>query len=134
MGLGPNIAFVLTVLGLLAIYWELIRPGRIYPGTLGAAGMLVGAYFLWRLGPTAYGLKLLAAAGIFFVVEGCWNTGFLAGIAATATLAIGSWKLFAGPRHIAAYAAFPLSLAFGTATIWLSAGAKRARRNKRADL
>jgi membrane-bound serine protease (ClpP class) len=134
MGLGPNVAFVLTVLGLLAIYWEFIRPGQIYPGTLGAAALLGGAYLLWRLGPTAYGLKLLAAAGIAFVVEACWNTGFLAGIAATAALALGSWKLFAGPQHVAAYLAFPLSLAFGAATIWLSAGAKRARRNKRVDL
>ena len=134
MGLGPNVAFVLTVFGLLAIYWELIRPGRIYPGTLGAGAVLVGAYFLWRLGPTANGLKLLAVAGVFFIVEACWNTGGLAGIIATAALALGSWKLFAGPRHIAAYLAFPLCLAFGTVTIWLSAGAKRARRNKRADL
>jgi membrane-bound ClpP family serine protease len=134
MGPGPNVAFVLTVLGLLAIYWEFIRPGRIYPVTVGAAAVLVGAYLLWRLGPTAYGLKLLAAAGIFFIVEGCWNTGFLAGIAATAALGLGSWKLFAGPQHVAAYLAFPLGLAFGAATIWLSAGAKRARRNKRVDL
>jgi membrane-bound serine protease (ClpP class) len=134
MGLGPNVAYVLTVFGLLAIYWELIRPGRIYPGMLGTAAALVGGYFLWRLGPTAYGLKLLAAAGIFFVVEACWNTHGLAGIAATAALVLGSWELFAGPRHIAAYLAFPLGLAFGAVTIWLSAGAKRARRNKRADL
>jgi membrane-bound serine protease (ClpP class) len=134
MVIGPNVAFVLTVFGLLAIYWELIRPGRIYPGTLGAAAVLAGAYFLWRLGPTADGLKLLAAAGIFFVVEACWNTGFVAGISATAALSLGFWKLFAGPRHIAGYLALPLCLAFGAATIWLSAGAKRARRNKRADL
>jgi membrane-bound serine protease (ClpP class) len=134
MALGPNVAFVLAVFGLLAIYWEFIRPGRIYPGTLGAAASLVGAYFLWRLGPAAYGVRLLAAAGIFFIVEACWNTGFLAGIAATTALAVGSWKLFAGPRHIAAHLAFPLGLAFGAVTIWLSARAKRARRNKRADL
>lgn len=134
MGLGPNVAFVLTVFGLLAIYWELIRPGRIYPGTLGAGAVLVGSYFLWRLGPTAYGLGLLAAAGVFFIVEACWNTGRLAGLTATAALALGFWKLFAGPRHIAAYLAFPLCLAFGAVTIWLSAGAKRARRNKRVDL
>jgi membrane-bound serine protease (ClpP class) len=134
MGLGPNVAFVLTVFGLLAIYWELIRPGRIYPGTLGAAAVILGGYFLWRLGPTAYGLKLLGTAGIFFIVEACWNTGRLAGIAATAALILGSWQLFAGPRHIVAYLAFPLGLAFGAVTIWLSAGAKRARRNKRADL
>lgn len=129
MALGPNVASVLTVFGLLAIYWELIRPGRIYPGTIGAAAVLAGGYFLWRLGPTAYGLKLLAAAGIFFVVEACWSTRLLAGVAGTAALILGSGEL-----HIAAYLALPLGMAFGAVTIWLSAGAKRARRNKRVDL
>jgi membrane-bound serine protease (ClpP class) len=134
MALGPNVAFVVTILGLFAVYWELIQPGRIYPGTLGAAAILTGGYFLWRLGPTANGLKLLAAAGVLFIVEACWSTRGLAGLAATAALALGFWELFAGPRHIAAYLAIPLCLAFGAVTIWLSAGAKRARRNKRADL
>jgi membrane-bound serine protease (ClpP class) len=134
MALGPNVAFVVAIFGLFAIYWELIQPGRIYPGTVGAAAILTGGYFLWRLGPTAYGLKLLAAAGVLFIVEAFWNTGFFAGIAATVALAAGSWKLFAGPRHITPYLAFPLCLAFGAVTIWLSTGAKRARRNKRADL
>jgi membrane-bound serine protease (ClpP class) len=134
VALGPNVAFVVVIFGLLAIYWELIQPGRIYPGTLGAAAVLVGGYFLWRLGPTAYGLKLLAAAGVLFIVEACWNTHFLAGITASAAMILGSWRLFASPRHIAPYLAVPLCLAFGAVTIWLTAGAKRARRNKRVDL
>ena len=134
MWLGPNVAFVVTIFGLLAVYWELLRPGRIYPGMLGAAGMLVGAYALWRLSPTPFGLKLLAAAGALFLVEACWNTRTLAGLAATAALILGSWKLFAGPRHVVLYLVLPLGLVFGAATIWLSAAAKRARQNKRADL
>jgi membrane-bound serine protease (ClpP class) len=134
MGLGPNVSFVLIIFGLLAIYWELLRPGRIYPGMLGAAATLLGAYYLWRLSPTASGLKLLAAAAILFVAEACWNTRCLAGMAATAALILGSSKLFAGPRHIALYLAIPLGLAFGAVTVWLSAAAKRASRNKRADL
>jgi membrane-bound ClpP family serine protease len=134
MGPGPNVSFVLVIFGLLAIYWEFLRPGRIYPGTLGAATTLLGAYFLWRLSPTASGLKLLAAAVIFFVAEACWNTRCLAGMAATAALILGSSKLLAGPRHIALYLAVPLGLVFGAVTIWLSAAAKRATRNKRADL
>jgi membrane-bound serine protease (ClpP class) len=131
---GANVAFVLTIFGLLAIYWEFVRPGQIYPGTLGVAGALLGAYSLWRLFPTPSGLKLLAAAGVLFIAEACWNTRYLAGLAATAALILGSFKLFTGPRHIAPYLAFPLGLAFGMVTVWLSAGAKRARLNKRIDL
>lgn len=134
MGPGPNVAFVLTIFGFCAIYWELVRPGQIYPGTLGAAAVLWGSYSLWRLAPTAVGLKLLAGAGVLFAVEACWNTRYLAGGGAAAALVAGSSNLFAGPGQITPYLALPLGLAFSALTIWFSAGAKRARRNKRADL
>jgi membrane-bound ClpP family serine protease len=131
---GANVAFVLTIFGLLAIYWEFLRPGRIYPGTLGAAAVLLGAYSLWRLSPTPFGLKLLAAAAVLFIAGACWNTRYLAEVAATAALILGSLKLLGEPRHIVPYLIFPLGLAFGTVTIWLNTGAKRARQNKRVDL
>ena len=134
MQLGPNVAFVLTILGLLAIYYEFLRPGRIYPGTLGAASMMVGGYSLWRLSPTPVGLKWLAAAGVLFIAEACWNTRYLAGLAATAALVLGTSRLFAGTRHVVFYLALPVGLVFGAVTIWLTAAAKRARQNKRLDL
>jgi membrane-bound serine protease (ClpP class) len=134
MSIGPNVALVLTILGLLAIYWEFLRPGRIYPGTLGAASLLWGAWSLWQLSPTPAGLQWLAAAAVLFLVESCWNTRYLAGVAATAALIVGASRLFTGPRQIVFYLALPLGLAFGAVTIWLAAAAKRARRNKRSDL
>jgi membrane-bound serine protease (ClpP class) len=134
MWLGPNLAFVITIFGLLAIYCEFLRPGRIYPGLLGAAAMLWGAYSLWRLAPTPSGLAWLAAAVVLFLAEAWWNTRYLAGSAATAALIFGSLKLIADPRHVELYLVLPLGVVFGAVTIWLSAAAKRARQNKRVDL
>jgi len=129
MHIGPNVAFVLIIFGLLAIYCEFLRPGRIFPGMLGAAGLLWGVWALWRLSPTSAGWAWLAAAAVFFLVESCWNTRYLAGLGASAALILGAYR-----HHVALYLAVPLGLAFGGVTIWLSAAAKRARRNKRLDL
>ena len=129
MNIGPNVAFVLIIFGLLAIYWEFLRPGRIYPGMLGAASTLWGLWSLWRLSPTSVGLTCLAAAAVLFLVEVCWNTRYLAGLGATAAVIMGAYT-----HHVALYLAVPLGLAFGGITIWLAAAAKRARLNKRSDL
>ncbi|HEY6987099.1 MAG TPA: hypothetical protein VH369_01880 [Bryobacteraceae bacterium] len=129
MNIGPNVAFVLVIFGLLAIYWEFLRPGRIYPGMLGAAGLLWGVWSLWRISPTSAGLKWLTVAAVLFLVESCWNTRYLAGLGGTATVILSAYT-----HHVALYLAVPLGLAFGCITIWLAAAAKRARRNKRVDL
>ena len=88
---------------------------------------MTGGYFLWRAASAEVGLAFFGVAAVLFLAEAWLNTRHLAGIAATGALAFGAWK-----QHVAAYLAFPLSLAFGAVTIWLSAAAKRARRNKRA--
>ena len=96
---------------------------------LGAAGLLWGVWVLWRLSPSSAGWPWLAAAAVFFLVESCWNTHYLAGLGGTAAVIVGAYK-----HHVALYLAVPLGLAFGGITIWLAAAAKRARRNKRVDL
>jgi membrane-bound ClpP family serine protease len=130
MLIGTNAAFALVIFGLLAIYWELIRPGWIFPLLLGAAGTLTGAYFIWRNSPTASGLELLAAAAGLFIAEATFPTRGTAGALATDALAVGAWRLFGGPGRLTPYLTFPLCFVFGAITIWLSAGAKRARWNK----
>ena len=134
MNIGPNVAFVLAIFGLLAIYWEFLRPGRIYPGMLGAASLLWGLWALWRLSPTSVGLQWLAVAAVLFLVESCGNTRYLAGLGATAALILGAYRLLTDPRHVVLYVAVPLGLAFAGITVGLAAAAKRARRNKRVDL
>jgi hypothetical protein len=39
--LGPNLAFLSLIAGLLLVYWELCRPGTVLPGAIGAAIVLV---------------------------------------------------------------------------------------------
>jgi uncharacterized membrane protein YccC len=147
--IGPNTAFVLTIFGLLGIYAELVWPGfswlgfsrsgyrvaRILgPGTLGLASALTGGYFLWWYTPSPQGLTWLGAAAGLFLVDAFVNSYFAAGVAATAAMAVGFWKLFDSPPVIQPVLAFPLCVVLGTVTALLNHSAKRARRNKRADI
>jgi membrane-bound serine protease (ClpP class) len=129
--MNQNIAFLLLICGALAIYGEFIWPGRVLPGLAGAAMALTGGYFLWRNSPSGLGLELLAAAAVLLAAEALLNTYFIAGVMGTAAAASGFCKLFAGRSGIAPGLAIPLCLIFGAVTIFLSGGAKRARRNKR---
>ncbi len=136
MPAGPNTAFVLTIFGLLGIYSELVWPGYrvvriVSPGVFGLGMVLTGGYFLWLHAPTAVGLRLLGGAAALFAVDAILNCYFIAGVAWTALLAMGFWKLFGRSQGITAELLFPLCVIFGAATVFLSHGAKRARRNKR---
>jgi membrane-bound ClpP family serine protease len=137
--IGPNTAFVLTVFGLLAIYGELVWPGYrvariIGPGVIGLGMALTGSYFLWWYSPSPLGLECLGAAAALFLTDAFLNSYFAAGVAATAAMAIGFWKLFDSPPQIQAILAFPLSVVFGIVTSALNYSARIARRNKRVDI
>ena len=40
----PNLAMAAAVLGMFLIYWELLRPGSVLPGSCGAILVLVGLH------------------------------------------------------------------------------------------
>ena len=130
---GPNGAFLLLLAGLLAIYCELIWPGRVIPGVLGAAAALSGAYFLYREPLQPAGLALLAAALLLLIGEARAGPYYVLGFAGTVALTAGFALLLPDSRRIAPGLAIPVSAAFGIITTFLAAIAKRARRNKWRD-
>jgi membrane-bound ClpP family serine protease len=106
----------------------------VYPGVLGAVGLIIAAYFLWRSAPAGIGLLLIALAALLFLAEALWNTRFLAGIAGTTSLSFGFCRLFTGPNRISTALAIPVCIGFGAISVFLAYGARRARRNKWSDL
>jgi membrane-bound serine protease (ClpP class) len=122
-------AFPLAIFGLLGIYWELIFPGRIYPGVLGASAALGGAYCIWRDSASALGITMAAAGLLLFLAEALWNLHSSGGIAGAICFIGGSINLFPhSPRFV--WLAAPLSLIFSAITLLLAKSAQRARRNK----
>jgi membrane-bound serine protease (ClpP class) len=132
--LAPSTAFVLAILGVLAIYCEFVWPGKVYPGVLGSIVLIIGAYFLWLNAPTGIGLLLVGLAILLFLVETLWNTRFAAGIAGTTLLSFGVYRLFAGASRIGLGLAIPVCIVFGTISVFLAYGARRARQNKWSDV
>lgn len=128
--LAPNAAFLLTILGVLAIYCEFVWPGNVYPGVLGSIVLIVGAYFLWQNSPAGIGLLAVGLAALLFLVETLWNTRFAAGIAGTILLSFGFCRLFTGSNRIGVSLAIPVCIVFGAISVFLAYGARRARQNK----
>jgi membrane-bound ClpP family serine protease len=79
-------------------------------------------------------MALIGLAVVLFVAEVFWRAPLVAGMAATVALTFGFCLLFAVPQRIPMELAIPVSLVFGGITSILAYGAKRARRNKWADL
>ena len=66
---NPTIAYLLLLVGLAGIGFELFSPGAIAPGTLGAVSLILGLYGTAQLPVSAAGVLLILAALGFFVAE-----------------------------------------------------------------
>ncbi|MDI6856729.1 MAG: nodulation protein NfeD [Dehalococcoidia bacterium] len=65
----PNIAFILLSLGMLGVFFELLNPGALFPGVLGAIALLLGFFSLGTLPINWAGVFLIVLAFVLFVAE-----------------------------------------------------------------
>ncbi len=93
----PNIAYVLMMIGLIGIYFELSNPGLILPGVIGAVCLVLAFYAFQTLSINYAGLLLIALAVIFFIVEVKVTSYGLLTIAGIISLLLGSLMLFESP-------------------------------------
>ena len=63
----PSIAYVLMLLGIYAIFFELTNPGLVLPGVVGAICLVIALYGLHML-PVSYAGLALIALGLGFMV------------------------------------------------------------------
>ncbi len=90
----PNIAYVLMMIGLAGLYFELSHPGAIFPGVIGAISLIL-AFFAFQTLPVNYaGLLLIVLAIIFFIVEVKVTSYGVLSIGGLISLTIGSIMLF----------------------------------------
>ena len=92
----PNIAFVLMSLGTLGIFVEVMSPGLMVPGIVGAIALALALVALGNLPVNWVGLALLLFALVLFFVE-VQVPGFgVFGIAGAISFALGAFFLFGG--------------------------------------
>ena len=65
----PNVAFILMMIGLAGLYFELAHPGAVLPGVVGAISLLLAFYAFQTLPVNFIGLLLIILAFILFFLE-----------------------------------------------------------------
>jgi len=90
----PNIAFILMMIGLAGIYFELAHPGVVLPGVIGAICLLL-AFFAFQTLPINFiGILLILLAFVFFILEFKVTSYGLLSLAGVVSLFLGAVMLF----------------------------------------
>ena len=131
--MDPNIAFLLLIIGALALYVEFNHPGAVIPGTVGIVFVLLAAFAL-NLLPTRFAaLILIAVAFALFAAEAKFTTHGVLTVGGIVLLTLGGLLLVDSPipeMQVHLLTALAISIPFGLITAFLMTIALKARRNK----
>lgn len=65
----PNIAYILLMLGIYGLFFELYNPGAIFPGVIGAICIILAFYSMNTLPINYAGLALILLSVVLFILE-----------------------------------------------------------------
>ena len=94
---NPNVAYILMMIGLVGLYFELSNPGTIFPGVIGAICLILAFYAFQTLPVNYAGLALIGLSLIFFIAETQVTSFGLLAIGGVISLILGSLMLFESP-------------------------------------
>jgi membrane-bound serine protease (ClpP class) len=90
----PTIAYILMMIGIYGIFFELSNPGAVFPGVVGGISLILGFYSLQTLSANYAGFLLIALAMILFILEIKIASHGALTIGGIISLALGSIMLF----------------------------------------
>ena len=95
---NPDVAYVLMLLGILGLFFELSNPGVILPGVIGGISLLL-SFFAFQTLPVNYtGMALILLGIILFIAEiKVVSYGMLA-VGGMVSMVLGSLMLFPSPE------------------------------------
>ncbi len=94
---NPTIAYILLMLGIYGIFFELSSPGAILPGVVGGIFLILAFYALQMLPVNYAGLALILFAIILFIAEIKVVSHGLLAVGGVISLFLGSMMLFRSP-------------------------------------
>lgn len=130
---NPNVAYILMMLGLLGLYFELSNPGLILPGVVGAICLVLAFYAFQTLSVNYAGLLLIGLAVLFFIAEIKVISYGLLTVAGIVALTIGSLMLFESPlpfMRLSIWVVLPIVLTITTLFLGTMYYALRIRHKK----
>lgn len=97
---NPNIAYILLMIGLAGLYFELSHPGAIFPGVVGGIALILAFFSLQTLPVNTAGVLLILLSIVFFILELKVTSYGMLSVAGVISLLLGSLMLFkgAGPQ------------------------------------
>ena len=93
----PNIAYVLMLLGIYGLFFELYNPGTIVPGVIGGICLILAFFAFQTLPINIAGLLLILLAIVLFLLEIKVTSYGILAIGGTISLILGSVMLIESP-------------------------------------
>ena len=87
---NPTVAYLLILLGIYGIFFELMNPGVALPGVVGAVAMIIALYALQLLPVNYAGLALIILGVVFIIAEGFMPSFGALGLGGTVAFILGS--------------------------------------------
>jgi membrane-bound serine protease (ClpP class) len=122
---NPNVAYLLLMLGILGIFFEISQPGAIVPGAIGAIALLLAFYAFQTLPVNYAGVLLILLAIIFFVLEikvasyGMLTVGGIIALALGSLLLIDSAEPYMQISRAVIFATVSVCAGFFSLVLWL---------------
>lgn len=96
----PNVAYILMMIGLYGILFEIYNPGAIFPGVIGGICIILALYSFQALPISYAGLFLIILGVIFFILELKVVSHGLLAIAGIISIILGSIMLIDLPKSV----------------------------------
>lgn len=94
---NPNIAYILMMIGLAGLYFELSQPGAVLPGVIGAIALILAFYSMQTLSVNYAGFLFIVLAIVLFLLEIKIASYGMLSLAGVLSLVLGSLMLFRSP-------------------------------------
>lgn len=94
----PNFAYILFLIGLVGLYFELSHPGAVLPGVVGGVSLLLALYAFSVLPVNFTAIALIALGVLFIVFEMKFPVHGMLALSGVAVFVAGSLLLFSGNR------------------------------------
>jgi len=94
---NPNVAYILLLMGIYGLFFELANPGALFPGIFGAISLVLGLYSLSNLDVNYAGLLLIVLGAVMLLLEIKVTSHGLLTVGGVAALLIGSLFLIDSP-------------------------------------
>lgn len=114
---NPNIAYLLMMLGIIGIFFEISQPGVVLPGAIGAIAILLALFAFSSLPVNYVGVLLILLAVVLFILEVKVVSYGMLSIGGIVSMAFGSLMLIDSSEPY-----LQISNAVIAATVMVSAG------------